>query len=79
MNPNQALPNLEMKSSGSEIRYVNSKPGSVTYWLCNLKDGEGNGNSLQSDLENPMVREVWQAAVCGVTRIGQDLATTPPA
>ena len=77
-NPNQALPNLEIKSSGSEIRYVNSKPVSATYWLCNLKDGEGNVNPLQSCLENPMVRDAWQAAVHGVTRIRQDLATTPP-
>ena len=41
--------------------------------------GEGNGNLLQySCLENPMVREAWQATVHGVTRIGHDLATTPP-
>ena len=30
-SPNQAVPNLEIKSLGSEIRHVNSKPGSVTY------------------------------------------------
>ena len=38
--------------------------------------GEGNGNPLQySCLENPMDREVWQATVHGVTRVGHDLVT----
>ena len=36
---------------------------------------EGNGNPLQySFLENPMDREVWQATVHGVTRVGHDLS-----
>ena len=40
---------------------------------------EGNGNPLQySCLENPMDREAWQATVCGVARVGRDLATIPP-
>ena len=31
--------------------------------------GEGHGNPFQySCLENPMDREAWQAAVCGVTK-----------
>ena len=31
--------------------------------------GEGNGNPLQySCLGNPMDREAWQAAVCGVIK-----------
>ena len=37
--------------------------------------GEGNGNPLQySCMENPMDRGAWQATVCGVTRVGHDLA-----
>ena len=41
--------------------------------------GGGNGNPLQySCLENPMDRGAWQATVKGVTRVGHDLATTPP-
>ena len=40
---------------------------------------EGNGNSFQySCLENPMDRGAWQATVCGIARVGHDLATTPP-
>ena len=35
--------------------------------------GDGNGNPLQySCLENPMDREAWQAAVCGVSK-GSDM------
>ena len=42
--------------------------------------GEGNSNPLQySCLENPMDRGAWQATVCGVSRVGNDLATKPPA
>ena len=38
--------------------------------------GEGNGNPLQySCLENYMDKGAWQATVCGVERVGQDLAT----
>ena len=41
--------------------------------------GEGNGNPLQySCLENPMDRGAWQATVHEVTRVGHNLATTPP-
>ena len=41
--------------------------------------GEGNGNPLHySYLENPMDRGAWQATVHDVTRMGHDLATTPP-
>ena len=41
---------------------------------------EGNGNPLQySCLENPIDRGVWQATIHGVARVGQDLATKPPA
>jgi len=40
---------------------------------------EGNGNPLQySYLENPMEREVWQATVYGVVRVGHYLTTKPP-
>ena len=41
--------------------------------------GEGNGNPLQySCLEDSMDRGAWQATVHGVSRVGPDLATTPP-
>ena len=41
--------------------------------------GEGNVNPLQySCLENPMDRGTWGAVAQGVTRIGHNLATTPP-
>ena len=37
-----------------------------------------DGNPLHySCLENPMDRGAWQAAVHGVARVGQDLATNP--
>ena len=37
---------------------------------------KGNGNPLQySCLGNPMDREVWQATVNGVPRVGHELAT----
>ena len=37
---------------------------------------EGNGNPLQSScLENPIDRGAWQAAVHGVARTRNDLAT----
>ena len=40
---------------------------------------EGNPNPLQyTCLENPMVREIWQATVHRVTRVEHDLATKPP-
>ena len=56
----------------------NAGDPSLSPWL-GRPPGEGNGNLLQhSCLENPMVTEAWQATVHGVTRIGHDLATTPP-
>ena len=40
--------------------------------------GGGNGKPLQySCLEDPMDRGAWRAAVPGVTRLKQDLATKP--
>ena len=40
--------------------------------------GGGNGKPLQySCLEDPMDRGAWRAAVHGVTRLKQDLATKP--
>ena len=60
-------------ANAGDIGDVSSIPG------LGRPPGEGNGNPLQySCLENPMVREAWQATVHGVTRIGHDLATTPP-
>ena len=52
-------------------------------WVRSLSQedplGEGNGNPLQySYLENPMEREVWQATVYGVVRVGHYLTTKPP-
>ena len=41
--------------------------------------GEENGNPLQySCLGNPMDRGAWWAAVCGIARVGCNLATKPP-
>ena len=41
--------------------------------------GDGNGNPLwYSCLQNPMLREAWQATVHGVARVGHNLAMTPP-
>ena len=38
--------------------------------------GKGNGNPLQhSCLGNPTDSEAWRVAVCGVARVGHDLAT----
>ena len=45
-----------------------------------ISSGGGNGNALQySSPENPLDRGAWQAAVHGVTRVGQNSATKPPA
>ena len=42
--------------------------------------GGGNGNPFQySCLDNPMDRGAWQTTVHGVTRVGRDLVTKPPA
>ena len=49
-------------------------------WLLGQEDspGEGNGKPFQhSCLENPMDRGAWWAAVHGVARVVQDLATKP--
>ena len=41
--------------------------------------GEENGNPFQySCLENIMDRGAWQATVCAVARVEQDLVTKPP-
>ena len=40
--------------------------------------GEGNGNTFQYYLENPLDRRAWRATVHGVTRLGHDLATKSP-
>ena len=62
----------------------------VKKFVCNVGDlgsilglgrspEEENGNPLQySCLENPMDGRAWQATVCGVIRVRQDLATKPP-
>ena len=53
-------------------RDVGSIPGSVR------SHGEGNGNPLQySCLGNLIDSGVWRAAVHGVKRVGDDLATKP--
>ena len=37
--------------------------------MSHIHSGEGNGDPLQcSCLENPMDREAWQTAVCGVAK-----------
>ena len=64
---------LNTKESTCNVRYAHLIPGS------GRSLGEGNSSLLQySCLENPMDREVWQAAFHGVTRVGHDLATKPP-
>ena len=41
--------------------------------------GEGNSNPVwYSCLGNPMDRGAWQATICGVARLGHDLATKQP-
>ena len=61
------------KESACNAGDLGSIPGS------GQSPGEGNGNPLQySCLENPMDRGTWRATVHGVTRVGHDLATTPP-
>ena len=39
--------------------------------------GEGNGNPLQSCLENAMDRGVWRATAQWVSRVGHNLVTKP--
>ena len=61
-----------VKSSACNARDLGSIPGS------GRSPGEGNDNPLQC-LENPMDRGAWQAAVHGVSRVGHDIVTKPPA
>ena len=65
-------------SSDSKASAYNAgDPVSIPGWGRSPR--EGNGNPLQySCLDNPIVREAWQATVHGVARIGHNLATTPP-
>ena len=58
------------KESASNAGDLGSIPG------LGISPGEGNGNPLQySCLENPMDREVWQAAVQGTAQIQAQLST----
>ena len=51
--------------------------GSIPAWRRSPRGG--NSNPLQyCCLENPMDRGAWQATVCGVARVEQDLVTRPP-
>ena len=64
-------------SVGEESGYNAGDPGSIPG--SGRSPGEGNGNPLQcSCLENLMDRGAWQAIVHGITRVGRNLATTPP-
>ena len=59
------------------IPYSARDPGLIPGW--GKSPGERNGNPLQdSCLENPMHKGVWWAAVCGIARVGHNLATKPP-
>ena len=52
-----------LPSSAGDVRNVGSIPG------LGRSPGVGNGNPLQySCMENSMVRGVWWAAVCGITK-----------
>ena len=58
---------------GSEVKvsaWNAVDPGSIPE--SGRSPGKGNGNPLVSCLENPMDREVWQAAVHGVARVGHN-------
>ena len=62
------------KESACNAGDLGSIPGS------GRSPGEGNGNPLQdSCLEDPMGRGAWRATLHGVTRVGHDLTTKPPA
>ena len=64
-------------SVGRESTCNAGDPGSIPG--SRRSPGEGNGNPFQySCLENLMDRGAWRATVHGVTRVGYDLATTPP-
>ena len=59
-----------VKNQPANAGDTGSIPGSGRY------PGEGNGSPLQySCLKNLMGRGVWQAAIHGIKRIGDDLAT----
>ena len=61
------------KESACSVGALGSIPG------LGRSTGEGNGNPLQhSCLGNPTDKEVWQATVQEVSRIGHVLATKPP-
>ena len=63
-------------SVGKESACNAGDPGSIPGLGRSL--GEGNGSPLQySCLENPMGGGAWRAAVNGVARVGDDLATKP--
>ena len=54
-------------SNGKESACIAGDPGSIPG--SGRVPGEGNGNPLQySCLENPMDREVWEAAVYAVAK-----------
>ena len=57
----------EVKAPACNVGDLGSIPGSGRY------PGEGNGNPFQySCLKNSMDKGAWQAAVCGVERVGHD-------
>ena len=61
-----------------ETAYNSGDPDSTPGW--GRSPGKGNGNPLQySCLRNPMDGRAWQAILHGVTRVGHDLVTKPPA
>ena len=58
---------------------IKNLPGNAEYTISIPRSGrypgKGNDDSLQySCLGNPMHRGAWQATVCGVARVGHDLA-----
>ena len=59
---------------------MGSQRGGHDFHFQKDSPGEGNGNLLQySCLENDMDRGSWHAIVHGVTKVGHDLETKPPA
>ena len=66
-----------LAAPGKENAWNAGDPGSIPG--LGRSPGEENGNPLQySCLENSMDREVWQAIVHGVARVGHDLAPKLP-
>ena len=64
---------LAGKEYTCSARDLGSIPGS------GISPREGNSNPLQyPGLGNPMDRGAWWATVCGVVRVGHDLATKLP-